>query len=106
MRDSLMPGLEGVDQYPGHLKAQISLHFIFSLWGYINTLRTGIFSSMYHKSLIQSKVKFFFKIQPGGPNYVRFMYRVIKCVKTKRELKGNFASPVHNVLRTLCMLRR
>ena len=26
-----MPGLEGVDQYPGHLEAQISLH----LWGYI-----------------------------------------------------------------------
>ena len=30
--DSLMPGLEGVDQYPGHLEAQISLSF---LWGYI-----------------------------------------------------------------------
>ena len=26
MRDSLMPGLEGVDQYPGHLEAQISLY--------------------------------------------------------------------------------
>ena len=25
-----MPELEGVDQYPGHLKAQISLHLIFS----------------------------------------------------------------------------
>ena len=24
-----MPGLEGVDQYPGHLEAQISLHLIF-----------------------------------------------------------------------------
>ena len=24
-----MPGLEGVDQYPGHLGAQISLHLIF-----------------------------------------------------------------------------
>ena len=23
-----MPGLEGVDQYPGHLEAQISLHLI------------------------------------------------------------------------------
>jgi len=30
-----MPGLEGVDQYPGHLEAQISLHLIFFLWGYI-----------------------------------------------------------------------
>jgi len=37
MRDSLMPGLEGVDQYPGHLEAQISLQLIFSLWGYIKT---------------------------------------------------------------------
>jgi hypothetical protein len=26
------------------------------------------------------------------------MYRVIKCVKTKRVLKGKFASPVRNVL--------
>jgi len=25
-----MPGLEGVDLYPGHLEAQISLHLIFS----------------------------------------------------------------------------
>ena len=25
-----MPGLEGVDQYPDHLEAQISLHLIFS----------------------------------------------------------------------------
>jgi len=33
MRDSLMPGLEGVDQYPGHLEAQISLHLIFSCGG-------------------------------------------------------------------------
>jgi len=24
-----MPGLEMVDQYPGHLEAQISLHLIF-----------------------------------------------------------------------------
>ena len=30
-----MPGLEGVDQYPGHLEPQISLHLIFSLWGCI-----------------------------------------------------------------------
>ena len=30
-----MPGLEGVDQYPGHLEAQISLHLIFSLWRYM-----------------------------------------------------------------------
>ena len=28
-----MPGLEGVDQYPGHLEAQISLHLIFSCGG-------------------------------------------------------------------------
>ena len=33
-----MPGLEGVDQYPGHLEAQISLHLIFSLWGYIKSI--------------------------------------------------------------------
>ena len=30
-----MPGLEEVDQYPGHLEAQISLHLIFFLWGCI-----------------------------------------------------------------------
>ena len=30
-----MHGLEGVDQYPGHLEAQISLHLIFSCVGYI-----------------------------------------------------------------------
>ena len=34
-----MPGLEGVDQYPGHLEAQISLHLIFFfLWGYIKNI--------------------------------------------------------------------
>jgi len=38
MRDSLMPGLEGVDQYPGHLEVQISLHLIFFLWGYIKNI--------------------------------------------------------------------
>jgi len=38
MRDSLMPGLEGVDQYPGHLEAQISLHLDFFLWGYIKNI--------------------------------------------------------------------
>jgi len=38
MRDSLMPGLEVVDQYPGHLEAQISLHLIFFLWGYIKNI--------------------------------------------------------------------
>jgi len=38
MRDSLMPGLEGVDQYPGHLEAQISLHLIFFLWRYIKNI--------------------------------------------------------------------
>jgi len=35
MRDSLMPGLEGVDQYPDHHEAQISLHF---LCGYIKNI--------------------------------------------------------------------
>ena len=33
-----MPGLEGVDQYPGHLEAQISLHLIFSCGGYIKNI--------------------------------------------------------------------
>jgi len=33
-----MPGLEGVDQYPGHLEAQISLHWIFSCGGYIKNI--------------------------------------------------------------------
>ena len=33
-----MPGLEGVDQYPGHLEVQISLHLIFFLWGYIKNI--------------------------------------------------------------------
>ena len=35
----MMPGLEGVDQYPGHLKAQISLSPLdFFLWGYIKNI--------------------------------------------------------------------
>ena len=34
-----MPGLEGVDRYPGHLEAQISLHLIFFFpWGYIKNI--------------------------------------------------------------------
>ena len=33
-----MPGLEGVDQYPGHLEAQISFHLIFSCGGYIKNI--------------------------------------------------------------------
>ena len=33
-----MPGLEGVDQYPGHLEAQIPLHLISFLWGYIKNI--------------------------------------------------------------------
>ena len=33
-----MPWLEGVDQYPGHLEVQISLHLIFFLWGYIKNI--------------------------------------------------------------------
>ena len=35
-----MPGLERVDQYPGHLEAQISLHLIFSCGGTLRTLCT------------------------------------------------------------------
>ena len=31
-------GLEGVDQYPGHLEALISLHLIFSCGGTLGTL--------------------------------------------------------------------
>jgi len=37
MRDSLVPGLEGVDQYPGHIEAQIS-PLDFFLWGYITSI--------------------------------------------------------------------
>jgi len=33
-----MPGLEGMDQYPGHLESQISLHLIIFLWGYIKNI--------------------------------------------------------------------
>ena len=33
-----MPGLEGLDQYPGHLEAQICLHLIFFLWVYIKNI--------------------------------------------------------------------
>ena len=33
-----MPGLEGVEQYPGHLEAQISLHLIFSCGRYIKNI--------------------------------------------------------------------
>ena len=33
-----MPGLEEVDQYPGHLEAQTSLHLIFSCGGYIKNI--------------------------------------------------------------------
>jgi hypothetical protein len=65
---------------------------------HINTLRTDryFFVYIYHKSLIQSKVTFFFflKIRHRGPFYVCSTYCVIKCVKTKRVLKGNFASSV------------
>ena len=38
MGDSLMPGLEGVDQYPGNLEAQISHLLIFSCGGTLRTL--------------------------------------------------------------------
>ena len=44
-----MPGLEGVDQYPGHLKAQVSLHLIFLLWGYIkNTVYAEKIKNIQH----------------------------------------------------------
>ena len=33
-----MPGLEVVDQCPGYLEAQISLHLIFSCEGYIKNI--------------------------------------------------------------------
>ena len=33
-----MPELKGVDQYPGHLEAQISLHLISSVGGYIKNI--------------------------------------------------------------------
>jgi len=33
-----MPGLEGVDQYPGHLEAQMSLNLIFSCGRYIKNI--------------------------------------------------------------------
>ena len=33
-----MPGLEGVDQYPGHLETHISLHLIISCGGYIKNI--------------------------------------------------------------------
>ena len=33
-----MPEFEGVDQYPGHLEAQISLHLNFFLWEYIKNI--------------------------------------------------------------------
>ena len=33
-----MPGLEGVDQYPGHIEAQISPHLIFTCGGYIKNI--------------------------------------------------------------------
>ena len=36
-----MPGSEGVDQYPSHLEAQITLHLIFFLWGYIKNTVYG-----------------------------------------------------------------
>jgi len=36
--DSLMPGLEGVDQYPGHFEVQISLPLILSCGSTLRTL--------------------------------------------------------------------
>ena len=44
-----MPGLERVDQYPGHPEAQISLHLIFFLWGYIkNNVYVEMVRNMQH----------------------------------------------------------
>jgi len=44
-----MPRLEGVDQYPGHLEPQISLHLTFFLWGYIkNTVYAERIRNMQH----------------------------------------------------------
>jgi hypothetical protein len=49
---------------------------------------------------ILQKSRFFKKkFRPGGTNFFRSIYCVIKCVKTKRVLKRKFASPVLNVLR-------
>jgi hypothetical protein len=57
-------------------------------------LRTGIFFLyIYYKSLIQSKVAFF-KSGPEDQIKKCSKYCVIKCVKTKRVLKGNFASSI------------
>jgi hypothetical protein len=56
--------------------------------------RPVFFLYIYHESLIQRKVTFFFKSGPDDLFYVRCMYCVIKCVKTKRVLKGRFASSV------------
>jgi hypothetical protein len=52
------------------------------------------FLIIYHKSLIQSKVTIFFKSSPDDQFYVRCMYCVIKCIKTKCVLKGKFVSSV------------
>ena len=46
-----MPGLEGMDKYPGHLEAQISLHLIFLVgvqnrWGISSTCKTGSHQSL------------------------------------------------------------
>jgi hypothetical protein len=64
---------------------------------HINTLRTDryFFLYIYHTSLIQSKVSCSFLKNPDRSTiFVRSMYCVIKSVKTKRVLKGNFASSV------------
>jgi hypothetical protein len=52
------------------------------------------FLYIYHKSLIQSKVTYFFK--SGREDQIKKCsnYCVIKCIKTKRVLKGNFASSI------------
>jgi hypothetical protein len=52
------------------------------------------FLYIYHKSLIQSKVMFFFKSGPEDQIKKCSKYCVIKCVKTKHVLKGNFASSI------------
>jgi hypothetical protein len=61
-----------------------------------NTLRNNryFFLYIYHKSLIQSKVTFFFKSGPEDQIKKFSNYCIIKCVKTKRVLKGNSASSI------------
>jgi hypothetical protein len=63
--------------------------------GRLNTLRTGIFFLyINHKSLIQSKVTFFYLTTLCYHFFCCFIYCAVKCVKSPRVLKGKFASSV------------